>query len=34
MRNAQGRTWKMARKLKIAENETETLNDLMYREKP
>ena len=33
MRNAQCRTWKMARKLKNVENETQTLYDLEYSEK-
>ena len=33
MRNAQCRTWKLTRKLKNVENETQTLYDLEYSEK-
>ena len=33
MRNAQCRTWNMARKLKITENEKNTLQDVKYGEK-
>jgi hypothetical protein len=33
MRNAQGRTWNMARILKNVENETQTLYDMEYGEK-
>ena len=33
MRNAQGRTWSMARKLKNVESETQTLQELEYDEK-
>jgi hypothetical protein len=33
MRNTHYRTWNMARKLKKAENETQTLFDLEYGEK-
>jgi hypothetical protein len=34
MRNAQCRTWKMTRKLKNVENETQTLFDLEYGGNP
>jgi hypothetical protein len=33
MRNAHGSTWNMARKLKIVDNETQTLFDMEYGEK-
>ena len=33
MRNAHGRTWSMARKLKNIENEKYTLQDIKYDEK-
>ena len=34
MRNAHRKTWNMARKLSNKENETQTLFDLEYGEKP
>ena len=34
MRNQHYRTWNMSRKLKNMENETQTLYDLKYGEKP
>jgi hypothetical protein len=33
MRNSHGRTWSMARKQKIVENEKQTLYDLEYGKK-
>ena len=33
MRNTQGRTWSIAKKLKNVENETQTLQDIEYDEK-
>ena len=33
MRNAHGRTWSMARKMNIMENEKHTLQDVKYGEK-